>query len=324
MRVLVGTSLSGLFALYVLATQPELFTGYLVMEPATWWNNENELAAARTVLAQPRARRVRLMTVNMQPLGVNTTGCGGDRPMVRQLAVKDETHASMAAAGMLAGLRTMFADFKPSRWKPGTRPIAMLDRYDSVAARVGYAVPIPQHAFGNVARMSIHGRFFEDAERILDRMERSLGPSEELRQLRAMLAAERSAPVSPSFIPLVIPARRPTPREAARFIGRWVSVGEGDRHEIDIRASGDTIVVHDRVQFPSGEWDEGDHQVIQVTPDGTLEWGLPWFRNLPALLVLRGTIQPDGTMRVTRESRGWVPRGGGPDLTREVTFRRVP
>jgi hypothetical protein len=66
--------------------------------------------------------------------------------------------------------------------------------------------------------------------------------------------------------------------------------------------------------------------VIQVTADGggTLEWGLPWFRNLPALLVLKGKIMPDGNMLVTREPRGWVPRGSGPDLTREAVFHRVP
>jgi uncharacterized protein len=323
MRVLVGHSLGGLFALYALAKQPALFTGYVVMEPSVWWNEQRELAAAREVLSRPEARRVRLMMVNTQPLGVDTTRCGGDGPMVRHLRTSDETHASMAATGMLAALRTMFADFKPAEWRPGTRPIAMLERYDSLAARVGYDVPIPQFAFGRVARMSIHGRFFEDAERVLDRMERSFGQSTESRDLRALLAAERARPVAAGFIPLVIPARRPTPRDAAQFLGRWASTEEG-RHEVEVRASGDTIIVHDRVQFPSGEWYEGDHTVIQVTADGTLEWGLPWFRNIPALLVLRGRIMPDGTMRVTREPRGWVPEGRGPDLTRVAVFQRVP
>jgi predicted alpha/beta superfamily hydrolase len=323
MRVIVGHSLGGLFALYALAKQPALFTGYVVMEPSVWWNEGREFAAAREALSRPEARRVRLMMVNTQPLGVDTTRCGGDGPMVRHLRTSDETHASMAAAGLLAALRTMFADFKPTPWRPGTRPIVMLERYDSLAARVGYDVPIPPFAFGRVARMSIHGRFFEDAERVLDRMERSLGQSAESRDLRALLAAERATPVPAGFIPLVIPERRPTPRDAAPFLGRWASIGEG-RHEVEVRASGDTIIVHDRVQLPGGEWDEGDHPVIQVTADGTLEWGLPWFRNIPALLVLRGGIMPDGTMRVTREARGWVPEGRGPDLTRVIVFRRVP
>jgi hypothetical protein len=82
--------------------------------------------------------------------------------------------------------------------------------------------------------------------------------------------------------------------------------------------------VHDRVRSPSGEWLESDDPVIQVSADGRLEWGLPWFRGIAALLVLRGHVEQNGTMTVTREVRGWVPRGPGPDLTRTDRFRRVP
>src|SRR6266550_3980969 len=63
--------------------------------------------------------------------------------------------------------------------------------------------------------------------------------------------------------------------------------------------------------------------VIEVTSDGTLEWGLPFFRGLAALVVLRGKLQPDGTMVVTRQVRGWVPRGPGPELNRTERFRRI-
>jgi hypothetical protein len=95
-------------------------------------------------------------------------------------------------------------------------------------------------------------------------------------------------------------------------------------HEIDVRASGDTIIVHSRIQFPDHSWDEGDRHVIQVTPDGTLEWGLPWFRGIAALVVQTARIQPDGTMRVEREPRGWVPRGPGGWMRDAEVFRRVP
>jgi hypothetical protein len=325
MRVLIGHSVGGLFALHALAQRPELFTGYLVMEPAVWWNNQREFEAARAVLRRPAARRARVMLVNTQQLGVDTTQWGGARPMVRHLSVTGETHGSMAAAGLLQGLRTLFADFRPSGWRPGTRPIAMLERYDSLAERVGYAVPIPEASFATAIRMSIHSRYFDDAERALVRMEQALGPSRESRALREQLASERALPAPPGFVQLEFPAHRPTPREAAAFLGRWVTVDEPRLHEVEIRASGDTIVVHDRVQLGNrgGEWFEADDPVIQVTADGTLEWGLPWYRGLAALLVLRGRVLQDGTMQVTRQARGWVPRGPGDDLTRTMRFRRV-
>lgn len=61
---------------------------------------------------------------------------------------------------------------------------------------------------------------------------------------------------------------------------------------------------------------------VVVTANGTLEWGLPWFRGLAELVVLKGRIQEDGSMVVTRESRGWLPQENEPDMTRTQKFRR--
>jgi hypothetical protein len=324
MRVLIGHSLGGLFALHALARQPELFTGYVVMEPSTWWNRERPLEEARAALGRPAARRARVMMVNAVSLGLDTTAWGGSKPMVREITISGETHASMAMAGMMQGLRTMFADFKPAEWKPGTRPIAMLAHYDSLAERVGYAAPIPEQAYSVVVRMSIDSRHFDDADVALRRMERAFPGSADASIHRQKLAAERASPAPAGFVRLEIPARRPTPHEARAFLGRWVAEGPGDQHEVVVRASGDTIVVHDRVPLRNGHWDEGDRPVIRVTPDGILEWGLPWFRGLAALLVLRGRLDADGVMTVTREPRGWVPREpGAPDMARTLRFRRV-
>jgi predicted alpha/beta superfamily hydrolase len=323
LRVITGHSLGGLLSIYALGHRPELFTGYILMEPSAWWNRGAEVDQAKAVLKQPAGRHARVMLVNMTSWELDTTRWGGDKPMIRELATSGETHSSMAIAGMTQGLRTLFADFKPTQWQPGTRPIAMLNRYDSLAARVGYAVPIPEDAYSQVVRMSLDSRHFDDAERVLQRWERSLGASEESRAFRERLTRERATPRPANFIPLEFPTRRPTPAQAAPFLGRWVTIAQADTHEVVIRASGDTLLVHDRVQMRDINWFEGDDPVIQVTADGTLEWGLPFFRGLAALVVLRGKIEPDGTMVVTREVRGWVPRGPGPELNRTERFRRI-
>ena len=323
LRVLVGHSLGGLFAAYALGKRPELFTGYVLMEPSLWWNHGHEADVAREVLGQPVARHARVMLVNVEPWGIDTTAWGATQPMVRQITVTGETHSSMAVTGMSRAFRSLFADFKPAQWRPGTRPIAMLDTYDSLTARLGYAVPVPEGAFDVVTRMSLDSRHFDDAQRVLDRWERALGVSEQSREYRQRLARERITPRPANFIPLEFPNHRPTAQQAARFLGRWVTVAQPDTHEVVIRAAGDTIVVHDRVQMRGIDWFEADDPVIQVTSDGTLEWGLPFFRGLAALVVLKARVADDGTMVVTREVRGWVPRGPGPDLTRTERFRRV-
>jgi len=322
MRVLVGHSLGGLLAFYALANRPQLFTGYIVMEPATWWNNGREWAAAGVALGQTPARRFRVMLVNTESIGVDTTGLGGDRPMVRQIRIVGETHSSMALAGMIAGLRTMFADFQLPRWEPGTHPIVMLEHYDSLSRRLGFTVPIPEPVFEEVFLMSALARDFADADQVLARLTREQ-PSVNTSDLRAMLAEERAAPAPAGLIPLEISAVRPTPRTAARYLGHWALIGEGAGHDVDVQASGDTIVVHERVQLPDGQWDEDDVPVIGMTPGGKLEWGQRVFRGVAALLVLRGTVEADGTMTVTREVRGWVPRGPTGDMLRAERFRRV-
>jgi hypothetical protein len=323
LRVLVGHSLGGLFAIYALGHRPTLFTGYIVMEPSVWWNRGAEVDEAKATLAEAAARHARVMLVNAESWDLDTTQWGSSKPMIRELSAPGETHSSMALTGMSKGLRTLFADFKPAAWRPGTKPIAMLDSYDSLTARVGYAVPIPADAFAVVTRMSLDSREFGDAERALDRWERELGVSPESRQFRRRLSEERSTPRPANFTPLEFPKRRPTAEQAAPFVGQWVSFAQPDTHEVVIRVSADTIVVRDRVQQRGIDWFEADDPVIQVTSDGTLEWGLPFFRGLAALLVLRGKIEADGTMTVTREVRGWIPRGPSPDLYRTEKLRRV-
>jgi predicted alpha/beta superfamily hydrolase len=322
MRVLVGHSLGGLFALHGLAKRPGLFTGYVVMEPSTWWNNQQPVRDARETLRTPAARRARVMLVNAPTLSTDTSSRGGTRPMVRQIRVLDESHESMAAVGMAMALRRMFEDFRPPSWRPGTAPIAMLTHYDSLASRVGYQVPVPLEAFALIARMSTDSRRFDDAAQSLDAMERAYGATARSRELRSQLEEERRAPTPTNFIPLVIPEHRPSAAQAAGFIGRWRSVDPRDAHEVEIRASGDTVVVHDHVAYPEGPPYDADDPVIQVTKDGVLEWGMPLFKGLAALVVLKARLDGE-TMVVAREARGWVPRDPNFRTDRVIRYRRV-
>jgi hypothetical protein len=224
---------------------------------------------------------------------------------------------------MAAGLRRLFEDFRPPQWRPGTSPIEMLSRYDSLAARVGYAVPVPAQAYATVVRMCLDGRFFGDAERALARMEQALGATEESRAFRQRLMAERSQPAPAGWIPLVVPAKRPSPAQASRFLGRWRSVDGGRPHEVEVRASGDTIIVHDRIVYPDNEPYDADDPVITITDRGALEWGLPFFQGLAALLVQVGTLEDEDTMVVRSEPRGWLPRDPNFPVGRVVRFTRV-
>jgi hypothetical protein len=153
-------------------------------------------------------------------------------------------------------------------------------------------------------------------------MERTFGVSARSRELREQLDQERREPAPANFIPLEIPARRPAPARAAAFIGRWRSVDAREPHDIEIRPSGDTLVVHDYVVYPEGPPYDADDVVIRVTDDGVLEWGMPLFKGLAALVVLKGQIDGE-TLVVRREARGWAPKDPNFRTDRITRYRRL-
>ena len=324
-RVLVGHSIGGTFVLHALASRPGLFTGALVMDPASWWNNQHELVRAREALRRPELRRARVVAVNTPWLEADTTAWGDRAPLVRQFDTPGETHISMPVPGLMRGLRLMFADFVPGSWRPGSRPIAMIARLDSLSDRLGYDVPIPARTWELVARMSLDSRFFDDAETVLNRMEQTIGLTPTARGFRERLERDRGTAPPPGFVPLVIPERRPTPQDAAPFLGRWERVGTEDGELVlEFRASGDTVTAWSRAVFErNGQPFEEYWPMIQLTSDGTLEVGAPWLRGIAGLVVFQCRIQPDGTLRAERQVRGFAPPGNSRGPWGPVVFRRV-
>src|SRR5258706_9648166 len=82
LRVLVGHSLGGLFATYALSHRPELFIGYVLLEPSLWWNRGHEVDQAKVTLREPRARHTLGMMVNAVSCGLDTTQGGSAAPMI--------------------------------------------------------------------------------------------------------------------------------------------------------------------------------------------------------------------------------------------------
>lgn len=322
-RVLIGHSLGGLFAAHAAAARPGMFNAFVIMEPSLWWNNEEPLRRLQSAVAQPESKRARFIMVDAPLPATDTTSWGGDRPMVRSVTVSGESHESMPATGIAQGLRRIFADFQPQPWKPGSPPIAMLARPDSLDYRLGVHVPIPTGTYMRVVMMSMNARLFDDAELALRKMEQAGGSAAEIADLRREIADTKSQPPDPRLIPLVVPKERPTPAQAARFLGTWKTIGDSPfAQEVSIRASGDTIAVRSRIRQRGLEPYDEDHTVIRVTPDGTLEWGRQGFINLAALMIQKATLMPDGTMLIREEPRGWVIRDPGYS-PREIRMSRV-
>ena len=117
-RILVGHSFGGLFALYALASKPNLFNAYIAIDPTAGWNNGEEISRLKRLLSDSKDLHTDLFITAANDLGKAT-------PEVQQLAdvleankatdlrwkfewMKEETHGTIPLIGTYSGLCAIF------------------------------------------------------------------------------------------------------------------------------------------------------------------------------------------------------------------------
>jgi uncharacterized protein len=123
-RTLIGHSYGGLFATYVLLTEPSLFQRYIAVSPSLWYANRTALtmeeAAARSGI-RPRARvfyavganENAIMEDDLAELVKKLRSRGNPGLKVTMRVYEDETHNSVFPGAVTRGLLTVF-DRPPS------------------------------------------------------------------------------------------------------------------------------------------------------------------------------------------------------------------
>src|SRR5688500_114588 len=176
-RVLIGHSLGGLLAMHVLATKPDLFRGYVTLEPSLWWDRRAVADSVRQMLAATPALRGRLVMVER---GTND-GWIPDSAALRQasplgfqlmsVALDDVSHEMLPYQGFHDGLRTLFHGYQPeAAHDPDKATLPALEsQYASLSEVFGYDIPIPESAFLAAAARRIDARVAHDAVTILER-----------------------------------------------------------------------------------------------------------------------------------------------------------
>lgn len=112
---LYGTSLGGLFALYVFLTEPQLFKSYLTIEPALWWDNSYLTSLAGKKLDGPGDLNNTVWIASRDGKAFEQMGIKGIDSVFRQKAPSsltwksvgypDETHFSAIWKGIYDGLK---------------------------------------------------------------------------------------------------------------------------------------------------------------------------------------------------------------------------
>lgn len=115
---IVGESLAGLFVMETLLLEPDLFDTYLAFDPSLWWNHEQLLVAADSLLAaHPRDGRALFLASSGQPelsreaarMDSLLRVPGPGRPRHQYVPFPQETHATIYHPAALRGFRALLA-----------------------------------------------------------------------------------------------------------------------------------------------------------------------------------------------------------------------
>ncbi|MEL6849316.1 MAG: alpha/beta hydrolase-fold protein, partial [Bacteroidota bacterium] len=130
-RILAGHSFGGLLVNHLMTTQPELFHGYILIDPSLWWDQARQVAQTERFLNTRPNWKNRLFFA----LADHDTGLEAENgPHVKAMAdyqalfraatfpnledrfafFADETHASVGLPAMYQGLRFLFKGYRPA------------------------------------------------------------------------------------------------------------------------------------------------------------------------------------------------------------------
>lgn len=124
-RTLIGHSYGGLFATYVLLTEPSLFQRYIAVSPSLWYANRTALTmeeAAARIGIRPRARvffavganENQIMEDDLAELVRNLRGRGIPGLQVIMKVYEGETHNSVFPGAVTRGLLSVFDRPEPA------------------------------------------------------------------------------------------------------------------------------------------------------------------------------------------------------------------
>jgi hypothetical protein len=119
-NILYGHSLGGLFAMYVLLTEPQLFSSYLAVDPSFWWDDDyitnlaskklNGLPLDKILYISGREGHYAEMGIDKMELTLKEKAPAG--LLWKVVAYSEETHSSLKFKSMYDGLKFAYAGYK--------------------------------------------------------------------------------------------------------------------------------------------------------------------------------------------------------------------
>lgn len=172
-RTLVGHSLGGLFAWHSLASKPQLFQAYVILDASVFWDDgmvvkevkdffkQNPNARARIFWGRDRIPREVWFDQNTELLEFWEKSPPANVKF-KFYEMEDETHSTLVFPGSYLGLRTLFADYRIQL----SEKITLADitnHYAALSKELGYEVRIPSGTINGVSGQFVTLKMFKDA-----------------------------------------------------------------------------------------------------------------------------------------------------------------
>ncbi|NUO79988.1 alpha/beta hydrolase [candidate division KSB1 bacterium] len=279
LRVLIGHSQGGLFAMYAMVKHSSAFQWYLASD-APLFGATAPLLEQVVALVQRPDYRGRLVSVERQ------LGWQNNWPKLEssknanfvsaRIEITDETHETMIYKGIYEGLQQLFFDYAPEQrdW-----PLDKLDaKYAALSKAYGYAVPIPQAVLLTSVRLHAMQRHGEEAKLLLQRAVALYGESAQTQKLFAEVDEAIKKGPPDSRVEELLNAPRPSAEGIKPFLGVWtgrleVPNGVPMDIELQINVVDEKIHAQSKMRGPSGFEMGAAPDFLRVLADGALQWG---------------------------------------------------
>lgn len=156
-KILAGHSFGGLFSVYAMMEQPNLFQSYIALSPSLGRNNEQQLEVAKTFFERDDNLPKDLFVAVGNEGGFTYLGAEKLTDLVAKNArgkfryqfqhLDKEDHTSITITGFLHGLRYIFAGVNPEK-RPELDDIFLIERhFDDLTTRFGYDFRVPAYYY---------------------------------------------------------------------------------------------------------------------------------------------------------------------------------
>ena len=177
-RILCGHSYGGLFSVYTLLTNPELFNATIAISPTLYWDNRLLFKKAETLFKeQPDLKKFLFYTMGGKEREEMRSTALDFEKLLKEKAPKGlnwqfqlmekEDHGSIPHRTVYNTLETLYSGWRISFQDPSMQKIEVVKKhFESLSEKYGYQIPIPETVINRLGYIFLGQEKVEEAIKV--------------------------------------------------------------------------------------------------------------------------------------------------------------